>query len=406
MRKLFVALLIVCVASIIVSFYRYGYRRTWAQIWNIETYEAPFLDMRIITGSAESLAAGYDPRVDNVYDPFHREFNYPAIWYPLFESGINSNWILPLGIAAIVLFFCGLALFPGKLNYLSIFLLLLTTFSSAVMLGVERANVDLIFFFIVSLALVLAEISIPAAFLLLLIGVLFKIYPVFAAGAFLSANRSKSLKYILAFVVSGLLYFGIMYPDMLSIFRVTPKDDYLSYGANVLAVHFFKIYGVAPSFFSAILYVFAFMLTILSLYFGLKKHGQYPSSDIRNERGFWVGAGVYIGTFLLGNSYDYRLMFLLFAVPQLTEWAFRPQCGSWIARIALLALVFSCWYGVISKIYSFLPANSLDIVYYLNQFMNWALFVLLTYFFISSLPDWIGDDLKKMLPGAHFSTNE
>jgi hypothetical protein len=41
--------------------------------------------------------------------------------------------------------FCPVEKFPGKLNKLSTFLLLLVAFSPAIMLGVERANVDIIF---------------------------------------------------------------------------------------------------------------------------------------------------------------------------------------------------------------------------------------------------------------------
>jgi hypothetical protein len=402
MKKLFAVLILICIALIAASFHYNGYRRTWRQIWNLQTYSLPFLDMRVITGSAESLAAGYDPRVNNFYDPLHREFNYPLIWYPILESGINSTWVIPLGIAAIVLFFAGLILFPGKLDFLSIFLLFLTAFSPAVMLGVERANVDLIFFFLVSLALVLAEISLPAAFLLLLIGVLFKIYPIFAAGALWSANRSKSIKYILAFAVSALLYFGIMYSDMQSIFKATPKDDYLSYGVNVLAVHFFKMYGADSSLFSVLLYVFAFIMGILILYCGVRKHGQYSSSDLRNERAFWVGAGIYIGTFLLGNNYDYRLMFLLFAIPQLTEWGFRSQPNSWAARVTFLAVAFACWYGVISGLSSILGTGVSEMVYYLNQLADWVLFAGLLYLFAASMPQWAVVDLRRLTPMRSF----
>src|SRR5581483_484817 len=196
MRKLFVALLFICVVLILASFYLNGYRRTWRQIWNLQTYSSPFLDMRVITGSAESLAAGYDPYINNPYDPLHRLFNYPLIWHVVLKSGINLHWTNPLAVICIALFFLGLALFPGKLTYPAIILLLLITFSPAVMLGVERGNVDLVFFFLISIALILVEISNLAALLLLLLGVLFKLYPVFSLGLFLDVKKKDYLKYI------------------------------------------------------------------------------------------------------------------------------------------------------------------------------------------------------------------
>jgi hypothetical protein len=36
---------------------------------------------------------------------------------------------------------------------------------------------------------------------------------------------------------------------------------------------------------------------------------------------FWAGAGIYVATFALVRSSDYRLVFLLLAVPQLVRWA-------------------------------------------------------------------------------------
>jgi hypothetical protein len=66
-----------------------------------------------------------------------------------------------------------------------------------------------------------------------------------------------------------------------------------------------------------------------------------------------LGAGIYAGTFLLGNNWDYRLIFLLFTVPQLAEWT-RQKNGFFttLARITLGALIVSCWYLVLVKWFS------------------------------------------------------
>ena len=42
------------------------------RLWNVHTYGSPFLDLRLITASAESYAQGYDPALQNPADPEKR----------------------------------------------------------------------------------------------------------------------------------------------------------------------------------------------------------------------------------------------------------------------------------------------------------------------------------------------
>ena len=52
---------------------------------------------------------------------------------------------------------------------------------------------------------------------------------------------------------------------------------------------------------------------------------------------FRVGAATYVGTFLLGGNFNYRLAFLLFALPQLVRWS-RPTDRRPAALLALASL--------------------------------------------------------------------
>jgi len=125
-------------------------------------------------------------------------------------------------------------------------------------------------------------------------------------------------------------------------------------------------------------------------------------ADLRNQQAFWLGAGIYIGTFLLGNNWDYRLMFLLFTLPQLAGWA-RGKNGFFtaITRITLGALIVSSWYLFLDKWFSFFKHGH-QLAYLLDESANWILFAGLIYLFIYSLPDWLFTDLsqlgKKLVP--------
>src|SRR6185295_19650619 len=74
----------------LISFKYYGYEETW-QLWKVPTMMPPFLDFRLIPGSAESFREGFEPTVSNPTDPTGRIFNYPAFWRIFFYTGITQD---------------------------------------------------------------------------------------------------------------------------------------------------------------------------------------------------------------------------------------------------------------------------------------------------------------------------
>jgi hypothetical protein len=55
---------------------------------------------------------------------------------------------------------------------------------------------------------------------------------------------------------------------------------------------------------------------------------------------FWAGAGIYVATFALGRSADYRLVFLLLTIPQLARWASARQA---IPIATLCSILLTLW---------------------------------------------------------------
>ncbi len=298
-----------------LSFYFLGYIETW-RLWNIPASPLPFLDLRSILSAAEAYAAGYDPTLANPFDPGGRAFNYPPlVWRPILASGVTQAWAIPLGIMLVGLFVIGIIIFPGKLNGLSIFLLLLALFSPATLLGVERGNVDLLFFFLMSMGLVLVEMAPGLSLSTLITGVLFKIFPVFGIGYFLSEDRRKSVKFVAAGILVALIYFLSTYHDLAAVFKNTPKGADISYGVLVLpeyiawlirketiqrhhpflyhlALRLNGVYSRLP----LLPYALALTAVVVLSGLGLLHRGKVRSSDSRNGRAFWLGAGIYIGT--------------------------------------------------------------------------------------------------------------
>ena len=405
-KMLLLGCICIGVALMCVSFYFYGYENTW-KLWGIPVGKQPFYDLRLITGGAQSYKEGYDQQVFNLYDPEQRVFNYPRIWYVVLASGLNLNWTISLGILIIGLFLVGVVIFPGKLNRFSIFLLVGGLVSPAILFGIERANVDIFIFFIVALGQAFFDVSIAASFLSLFVGVLLKIFPILGIGYFLDLKRGKSLRPILLGVALTVAYFVLTLSDMIFIFRNTFKGADYSYGVEVLPFYLYRlisdrlmksdsavllVVSRAENLmfrFPFLLYLLVILILVASFYFGIRARSNFQFDDLRNLRAFWSGAGIYIGTFLLGNNWDYRLAFLLFTLPQLAYWAHHKNGQSTlIARVTLGILFLSLWYMVVKEMI-FVVSPVVAIIYpIVNQGINWLLFAGLSYLCAFSLPRW------------------
>lgn len=115
-----------------------------------------------------------------------------------------------------------------------------------------------------------------------------------------------------------------------------------------------------------------------------------PVLSKRNLTAFRLGAAIYVGTFLLGNNWDYRLAFLLFTIPQLSQWFFASSGKSRWAYLGLfLVMAASCWSPVIFDygIQVFGGKYKLKLLLF-DEVMNWSMFLGLTYLLIISSPDW------------------
>lgn len=421
MKRVFAASVMTCAAIVLLCFRILGYENTWKTIWNIPVMMPPFQDMRMITGAAQTFKAGIDPAVENVYDPSHMLFNYPQIWYPLLRTPIDLRWTGALAVTLDVLFLAAVIVFPSKHSRLSIVLLLAAIFSPAVMLGIERANVDVFFFFLVALCLFLLEISAVAALLVLLVAVLFKLFPVFGIGCFLEQESARGLRRIAVGLLLSAAYFLLTFADMQRVFRTTLKSNDVAYGVTVLVRRVvnplapgygylrFRLLHIPASVSYRDLEVAAYLLAALligfMIFLAARNQTHYQGSDANNLRAFRAGAGIYIGTFLLGTNYDYRLMFLLFTVPLLVEWIQRSP-----RRLApILALVFlllSLWYLEISRVFVALWEYGDIYAYLLDEFSNWALVASLTYLYVASLPPGLPAGLRSLLLGTRTAAEE
>ena len=139
-----------------LSFRFYGYEAAW-RLWNVPAAMPPFIDLRILPGSAESFRQGFDPVEQNPGDPLGRHFNLGKIWYLVFYTGIKQEDTLWLGILLALGFLFCVWVFPRRLDLVAAGLLALVLFSPSTMLAIERGNVDLFIFILCTVAFTLLE---------------------------------------------------------------------------------------------------------------------------------------------------------------------------------------------------------------------------------------------------------
>jgi hypothetical protein len=343
----------------------HGADTIWS-LWKIPPMGVSFADLRNLTGAGESIALGHDPLYSNPRDPWGRPLNHPRLLqYLLAMLHLNLGDTQWLGILLGVLFFLAPFVAFPQLDRPSAYLIGLLMFSPIAALGIERGNHDLLIFFLVAVALGLAG-RMGVSLMILGIAAAIKLFPVFAI--FYGCRYVPMKRVISLFLLLFILYLGWNYRDLPQIFSSTQKGYYLwAYGVRTFD-EAATAYAYIP--------VGAMILATVLFYSNTVLVSGWAAGEQLYIDGFRAGAGIYLGTFLLGNSWAYRLIFLIFTVPQLVAWSKSDPLRQRVAQVGILGVVVSCCPTWISS----------GIV---DEIFNWLLFSCLLYLWLSALPaDW------------------
>lgn len=408
-RKIIVS--IVLLVSIFLLFSKvcanYGGSEYMFRFFLVPVMEPCFADLRTITGGAESKEQGFDPMVKNPGDPWNRVMNYPRIWQSLYFFGIDESETVAIGIFIVFLFLCGICLVLPNAPNLSILAIILTLLSPAVLLGIERGNTDLLMFFLVALAVFLInklKYSL-SAFIVLLAGFL-KLFPIFAAFIFLKTNKKTFLLYFIIICAVFVLYLLITFSDLVLILKGTPKIASFSYGKDILWMKAASIntdYGSILKYFSYIVLVLCGTCGLF-LMFGKsigKKLSEIKFEETISMDAFRAGAAIYVGTFLLGANFVYRLMFLIFVIPQLMIWL--KSFSGKMRKLSALTLFSIFWMleaPMIAKIFRHLPFLQIVFLHvelllpFVDEIFAWILFTSLLFFTCIDFRNRVCSDFK------------
>ena len=348
-----------------------AFRSLWdVDIWpwlGVPSGPSLFFDARNVAAAVECSRLGYDPLVDNPCDPWDRTIFYPRVWLVFRWVGLDQGHTVLFGVAvAAVAFIALLALLP-RLTAREGVLAAAAACSPAVMFAVERANMDLVIFAGLALAAVVWRRGSPAAQYLavglVLLMAVAKLYPAVALLAFLPARRRG-----VAAAAGGALavfaaYAVITREDIATISAVATQGQYNSYGARILLGRLY--HGVAGDTWAGsrtvaqALVLLAVVAVGLVLWVALRRRRPVgaaravrpPLEETAELLAFRMGALVYLGTFVAGNSFDYRLVCLLLVIPGLLRWPAgeRAERGVTLPRATLAVVLLMLWIGALSE---------------------------------------------------------
>ena len=265
------------------------------------------------------------------------QMNYPKVWIliaKLIEKEIFFYCFLFLSFGIYVYIFY---IFIKKFN--SYFFLYLF-FSGPSLLALQRGNVDTLIFILLSFVLITNNLFLKR--LLFLISVVLKIFPVFAIQYFLLIKKNFIKTLLLAFAC--LIYFYLIKDQLTHMMKNGPNSPDMSYGSEVVTLNLKKYYNI--SFNHIYLSSFLILSSISAYFLFFKKillNEMYKHQDY-----FSLGSGIFIFTFLITPSHDYRLIFLFFCVPLLLNLKSKI-----LKYTSLISLVFAMELSRLIELFAF-----------------------------------------------------
>ena len=371
--------LIAATATLFALVQTVGWDPAW-RAFGVTPLQPPFYDMHIINDYAACASRGVDAYVPQACNKAN--FNIPPVWLWLGFLGIDgasSNWLAGAIIATSMIVMA--LLFRGRPRSQG-WIALSALISPSVMMGVERANLDLLVLGLVgSAALIYREQSAGracGAVLLLGVGIALKLIPMFCVSLVARFSR-QTLFFACAMMVLSLIYLGAIAEYVVLIRRNVPTTFILSYGykAIFLGIDHPRMeagldpIGLAdtwvPVVVTALVLICAFVIA-LGMF---RKGSEFCPVDVSAAgTAFLFGAGIYCGTYVLGTNFIYRLMFLLLCLPQLQDWLIQrasDRKAAGYAEAGLLGVVLGVlWLNG--------NANGHTTFLLLPQFLNWLLF--------------------------------
>jgi len=360
-------------------------RKNWEQLNGLFFWPTwpMFTDLHSIWLGCDEWSRGTDPLTDPT-----TAFNYPRVWLLLSKVNLQGLPFVPSALFLDATFLLCVVRWMRPRKWWEGVLVALLVWSPPARLAMERGNIDLIIFMILTVGLFRCRDALngdagkwgfPA---LALIATELKLYPLFVlgAGTWLSDGGNRARRWWGWALIAALVLLVVLLPEVIAVGRKTGQYWYASFGTTVAGDRLgHRLYdfcfGAGSSahrdihkwvrVFSTATYL---VLAFAALAMGRRFRRSYArGSDGITWSGFWTAAAVYAGTFLLGANYCYRLVFLFLGLPFL------------LAHVQTVARAARAWARlslVVVLLVIFSPLEESGIGFVVTQCLQWALALL------------------------------
>src|SRR5882757_834152 len=358
------------------AFASFGWDRTWISLGFVEL-PPYFTDLRTVAAAPEAMALGRDPLIENPTDPLGRPMNYPRIWaYLARYVHLNLLGLTAVGIVFWLLFIASVLIVmrssgPEWRNNRYV---LLAALSSASWFPLHQGNNDLLIFFLTVVGLYAFERCKSCSLAMIAAATMLKVYPIILFPVLVSRDNGKIANAGIVGTFAACLGFWLYnvsdlqliragntalvnhtygFGSLLSIPKILPSYEGMLWATNAKwELVFFIVCAVS-----------AVCIFLLGFIGGNKSSRR---SDATVELFFIGGATLYTGTFVLGNNWDYRLIFLILCVPYI---ALMPRA---LRYAVMAALLISMNYWTFTYIGAALSHSSSKVQFVLTMFVQLA----------------------------------
>jgi hypothetical protein len=284
-------------------------------------------------------------------DFWNRPFIYPKIFYyfSYFINLDNYKIFLLTGFFFISLYIYAVINIIKFCKKSCIILLLFSLSSSSSMYLIERGNWDLILFFFVYLSFNISNI-----YYKYLITTLLCFLKINFLNLFIVISNSKktlliSLSMIMLIVISNFIYAKSYYLNE----DIGYSATIISYGLPTIIKSILKNFGLYnPEFLNTYNFIINFSFSLLFLIlilFYIRKiifnfiNKNFEIKYTNDERLFLIGSSYYVLSFLLFSAPDYKLVFLIFTFPYLSN---NKNNFNILLLILIFVIMNSCLFNV------------------------------------------------------------
>ncbi|NCR27942.1 MAG: hypothetical protein GPJ25_16805 [Microcystis aeruginosa LE13-04] len=390
------------------------YREFWRKL-GVPAAENAFIDLAAVLGAFD--CARLTGEVSLANNSCFTQIFYPSSWSLLTWLGLEQRNTIFLGVFFALIFYVITLIIIGRLNYQEAIVYALILCSPPVMLLVERGNVDIVIYSWLGVALMIIKNSRAlifrlCAYLLIFFWGVIKLFPIFGLAVIIKEKRNLFLFLAAIFTTAFITYFLASIGEMktISSFHYGLRIWY-SFGYKVLFGAVKYILSRLTSgetdikeklkymmYIIMILYTMSILTRVLLSKFKIFK--EWLSSDFVSTDSdksldksryidyFRLAAAIHLGNFLvIGMLYDYKLTFLIFALPQILDWIKQENQLSLPSSMALVAMVATFY------------ASPFLYPWLVDEMINWLLAANLLYISLLSMPEWLKSLVHKRLSG-------